>query len=288
MQFKKVKMTIASILMVTLTACTANNDDENRGTRNVSTGDLKHPIRNSNVLDPDRNTNVLTPTRNVSNRNPHITSNEIQQMNNGFITIDQNSYSTTMPSIQFPHSRRIQQGQYWYYRFEPEMRQPQTGMLQQPRNGAVTQPGAKAPAPPVNPPAGQPSTPSTAGINKVALQVINLTNNERKKNGLPPLQADASLSRVAQAKSNDMNAKHYFSHTSPTYGSPFDMMRDFGVTYRSAGENIAMGQSTAQQVVSAWMNSEGHRKNILSPNFTNIGVGYTQTGNYWAQMFIGK
>ena len=122
----------------------------------------------------------------------------------------------------------------------------------------------------------------------MAQQVIDLTNVERKKNGLPPLKADASLSRVAQTKSDDMEAKHYFSHTSPTYGSPFDMMRDFGVTYKSAGENIAMGQRTAQEVVTAWMNSEGHRKNILSPNFTNIGVGFTSKGNYWSQMFIGK
>jgi uncharacterized YkwD family protein len=120
------------------------------------------------------------------------------------------------------------------------------------------------------------------------MQVIDLTNAERKKNGLPALKADASLSKVAQTKSNDMQAKHYFSHTSPTYGSPFDMMRDFGVTYSSAGENIAMGQTTAQQVVTAWMNSEGHRKNILSPNYTNIGVGFTSNGNYWSQMFIGK
>jgi len=122
----------------------------------------------------------------------------------------------------------------------------------------------------------------------MAQQVIDLTNNERKKNGLPPLKADPSLSKVAQTKSNDMEAKHYFSHTSPTYGSPFDMMRDFGVTYKAAGENIAMGQTTAQQVVTAWMNSEGHRKNILSASYTNIGVGFTSTGNYWSQMFIGK
>jgi uncharacterized YkwD family protein len=122
----------------------------------------------------------------------------------------------------------------------------------------------------------------------MAQQVIELTNNERRKNGLPPLNADVSLSKVAQTKTNDMNSKHYFSHTSPTYGSPFDMMRDFGVTYKSAGENIAMGQTTAQQVVTSWMNSEGHRKNILSSNYTNIGVGYTSNGNYWSQMFIGK
>ncbi len=80
----------------------------------------------------------------------------------------------------------------------------------------------------------------------------------------------------------------YFSHTSPNYGSPFDMMKEFGITYRSAGENIAMGQSTPEEVVNAWMNSEGHRKNILSSSFTHIGVGHVAEGNYWTQMFIGK
>lgn len=85
-----------------------------------------------------------------------------------------------------------------------------------------------------------------------------------------------------------MQQNHYFSHTSPTYGSPFDMMRDFGVNYKSAGENIAQGQQDPQEVVKAWMNSEGHRKNILNKNFTHIGVGFEQTENHWSQMFIGK
>ena len=85
-----------------------------------------------------------------------------------------------------------------------------------------------------------------------------------------------------------MQKNGYFSHTSPTYGSPFDMMRDFGVSYRTAGENIAQGQRTPQEVVNAWMNSAGHRKNILNGNFTHIGVGYEASGNHWTQMFIGK
>ena len=84
-----------------------------------------------------------------------------------------------------------------------------------------------------------------------------------------------------------MQTKGYFSHTSPTYGSPFEMMKKFGITYRYAGENIAYGQRTPQQVVDAWMNSSGHRANILNANFTQIGMGYVATGNYWTQMFIG-
>lgn len=135
----------------------------------------------------------------------------------------------------------------------------------------------------------QPKTTETANsLNAYEQEVINLTNQERAKNGLPALQVDITLSKMAREKSRDMSAGGYFSHTSPTYGSPFDMMNQFGITYRYAGENIAMGQRSPQEVVNAWMNSEGHRQNILSPNFTHIGVGYVSQGNYWTQEFIGK
>ncbi|WP_144542666.1 SafA/ExsA family spore coat assembly protein [Cytobacillus oceanisediminis] len=122
-------------------------------------------------------------------------------------------------------------------------------------------------------------------------QVVQLVNQERAKYGLKPLKSNWELARVARYKSQDMINKRYFDHNSPTYGSPFDMMKSFGITYRTAGENIAAGQKTPQEVVKAWMNSEGHRKNILSANYTEIGVGYTQGGyygHYWTQMFIGR
>lgn len=118
-------------------------------------------------------------------------------------------------------------------------------------------------------------------------EVIRLTNEARKQNGLAPLSTNWELSRVARYKSQDMVDKRYFSHTSPTYGSPFDMMKAFGISYRAAGENIAYGQRTPQEVVNAWMNSPGHRANILNASFTQIGVGYVANGNYWTQMFIG-
>nr|WP_226675730.1 CAP domain-containing protein [Mesobacillus jeotgali] len=147
---------------------------------------------------------------------------------------------------------------------------------------------APAPQEEAAPAPDQKQTPTGTEISAFESRVIDLTNEQRRKNGLPNLQPDTALSNVAQEKSNDMQAKNYFSHTSPTYGSPFDMMRDFGVSYNTAGENIAMGQRSAEEVVNAWMNSEGHRKNILSPNYTHIGVGHTSQGNYWTQMFIGK
>ncbi|MFY4775917.1 SafA/ExsA family spore coat assembly protein [Metabacillus sp. RGM 3146] len=119
-------------------------------------------------------------------------------------------------------------------------------------------------------------------------QVVNLVNKERAKAGLKALTADWELSRVAKYKSQDMHDQHYFDHQSPTYGSPFDMMRDFGITYNTAGENIAEGQTSAEQVMAAWMNSTGHKANILNKNYTQIGVGYVKDGHYWTQEFIGK
>ncbi len=119
-------------------------------------------------------------------------------------------------------------------------------------------------------------------------EVIRLVNEIRVKNGLKELTYNWELSRVARYKSQDMKDNRYFSHTSPVYGSPFRMIKNFGITYRSAGENIARGQRSPQAVVDAWMNSSGHRANILNSSFTQIGVGYVADGNYWTQMFIGK
>lgn len=118
-------------------------------------------------------------------------------------------------------------------------------------------------------------------------EVIRLVNVQRSQNGLSPLTANWELSRVARYKSQDMADNRYFSHTSPTYGTPFQMMKSFGLRFRTAGENIAYGQRTPQAVVNAWMNSSGHRANILNASYTQIGVGYVAGGNYWTQMFMG-
>ncbi len=149
-------------------------------------------------------------------------------------------------------------------------------------------PTTETPVEPQAPAAEQQTPQTTSALSAYEQKVVELTNQERAKNGLAPLQIDTELSKVAREKSLDMANKGYFSHTSPTYGSPFDMMKQFGISYRAAGENIAMGQRSPEEVVQAWMNSEGHRKNILSANFTHIGVGHSQQGNYWTQMFIGK
>ncbi|MCA0972060.1 CAP domain-containing protein [Halobacillus litoralis] len=149
-------------------------------------------------------------------------------------------------------------------------------------------PEAEQPAPEVEEPQQEQDDETNSEVSAFEQEVVELTNDERTERGLEPLQLDTELAAVAKDKSLDMLNNDYFSHTSPTYGSPFDMMQAYGVDYRAAGENIAMGQQSPEQVVNAWMNSEGHRQNILSPNFTHIGVGHTDDGNYWTQMFIGK
>jgi len=118
-------------------------------------------------------------------------------------------------------------------------------------------------------------------------RVAELVNEERAKYGLSPLTLSTELSNVARIKSLDMHDNNYFSHTSPTFGSTFDLLKEKGISYRAAGENIAMGYQTPEAVMDGWMNSSGHRANILSENFAQIGVGYVANGNYWTQVFIG-
>ena len=127
-----------------------------------------------------------------------------------------------------------------------------------------------------------------ADVAAIEKQVVELTNKERANQGLPALAMDQPLMAAAREKSQDMKDHNYFSHTSPTFGSPFDRLKALGISYKSAGENIAKGQTSAAQVVEAWMNSEGHRANILNPEFTHIGVGYVKSGNIWTQQFIKK
>ncbi len=151
---------------------------------------------------------------------------------------------------------------------------------------AASKPSASKPA--TQKPA---STPAVSG-DYAAFQkrVVELVNAERAKNGLKPLTMNAQVNKTATLKSQDMAKLGYFDHNSPTYGSPFDMMKKYGISYRTAGENIAMGQTTPEQVMKGWMNSPGHRANILKASFTQIGVGVAKNSSgrlYWTQQFIG-
>ncbi|MFC5531562.1 CAP domain-containing protein [Cohnella yongneupensis] len=157
-----------------------------------------------------------------------------------------------------------------------------------------SKPVTTTPSKPVTTPAqpAKPAQPSqgansgTVATSEYATQVVTLVNQERAKAGLKPLATtNSTLKLVALDKAKDMYNNNYFDHNSPTFGSPFDMMKQYGVTFRSAGENIAKGQRSPQEVMTAWMNSQGHRANILNASFTTIGVAYYN--GVWVQEFIG-
>ena len=135
------------------------------------------------------------------------------------------------------------------------------------------------------------STPSTSStLTADELETFNLINQQRTKNGLPALKVDSELQRVARIKAQDMVDSNYFDHNSPTYGTPFNMMKNFGITYKTAGENIA-GNSSNSAAVTAWMNSSGHRANILNGNYNYTGLAVVSSPKYgkiYVQMFIGK
>ena len=167
---------------------------------------------------------------------------------------------------------------------QPEVKQPE---IKQPE---VKEPEVKQPE------VKQPETPAAKEEDKTVSssnqsyeqQVVELVNVERQKAGLPALKIDSAISNVARTKSKDMAVNNYFAHQSPTYGSAGDMLTKYGIKWSAWGENIASGQRTPQAVVTAWMNSPGHRANILSSNFGRIGVGYVTNSNgtpYWTQVF---
>jgi uncharacterized protein YkwD len=119
-------------------------------------------------------------------------------------------------------------------------------------------------------------------------QVLALTNSQRAKAGCKALSVSSKLTKAAQSHSADMAAKNYFSHDSQDGRSPFDRMKDAGYSFSAAAENIAMGQQTPADVMTAWMNSPGHKANILNCTYTQLGVGYavSKSGSpYWTQDF---
>lgn len=131
---------------------------------------------------------------------------------------------------------------------------------------------------------------NTASLTADELEVFNLINSQRTKNGLSSLKIDAEVQNVARIKAQDMVNNNYFDHNSPTYGTPFNMLNSFKISYKAAGENIA-GNSSNSAAVNAWMNSAGHKANILNSNFNYTGIGVVNGSKYgkiYVQMFIGK
>lgn len=325
---KPVGVLLTAVLTMGLAACNKNNINDRTTDRiGMDTSKRNNQImdvRYNNGIDHNGPLTENYRNRNVDDLNLFNDNYRGNRKKDDMIS----AYQTTTNSDQYPHTRAVlmQDAKYQFITIDPRQGNwLQSGATQQvPPYFQQQTPTAKAPVqhtvpqqttpqqtapqqtvpnktqplpqtapkqtvPAPNQPAKtQTTAPATGTVSQYVQQVINLTNSERSKNGLPALKADTQLNSVAQKKALDMQQNHYFSHTSPSYGSPFDMMRDFGVTYKSAGENIAQGQRTPQEVVTAWMNSEGHRKNILSANFTHIGVGFEDTGKHWSQMFIGK
>lgn len=121
-------------------------------------------------------------------------------------------------------------------------------------------------------------------------EVFDLINKQRTQNGLSALKLDTETLRVARIKAQDMVDNNYFSHNSPTYGTPFQMLNSFKISYKTAGENIA-GNSSNSAAVTAWMNSSGHKANILNSSFNYTGIGVVKGSKYgkiYVQLFLGK
>lgn len=120
-------------------------------------------------------------------------------------------------------------------------------------------------------------------------QLLDLVNSARASEGKAPLEYDPHVAKVAQLKAQDLLTSNYFDHVSPTYGGPSEMLTQFGINWTASGENIAAGQLTVDEVHEGWMNSPGHRENIMGEMFTHIGFGFVEGGGdygtYWVQMF---
>lgn len=134
------------------------------------------------------------------------------------------------------------------------------------------------------------SSTQTSTMNSDEKEVFDLINKQRTNNGLQALKVDTETQKVARIKAQDMVNNNYFSHTSPTYGTPFEMLKSFKISYKTAGENIAANSSNSA-AVNAWMNSSGHKANILNSSFNYTGIGVVSSPKYgkmYVQLFIGK
>lgn len=131
---------------------------------------------------------------------------------------------------------------------------------------------------------------TTASLSADEKEVFDLINKQRTNNGLQALKVDSEVQRVARIKAQDMVDNNYFAHESPTYGTPFNMLKSFKIWYKTAGENIAANSSNSA-AVNAWMNSSGHKANILNNNYNYTGIGVVNSAKYgkiYVQMFIGR
>ncbi len=279
---------IALSLLITALSVVPTFADTNS---NCNTINLNSILSNSNIIKKGVNVSQLCdllPSQNTKNTNVNI-SDIINKYfsNSGNKDCDQNVTKPNGGTTTKPNNPGSNQGGGSNQgTTKPDTTKPGTTKPDATKPG-TTKPDATKPDT-TKPSQGNGSS-TNSSVSSYERQVVELVNAERAKNGLSALTLDSSVSKVARAKSQDMATNNYFSHTSPTYGNAGSMLKQFGIKYTAYGENIASGQKTPQQVVTAWMNSSGHRANILSSTFTKIGVGYVTNSSgkaYWTQMFI--
>ena len=168
--------------------------------------------------------------------------------------------------------------------------------VQQPDPEPILPPATDPPPPPPPPQTEPPAPPPVVVDPQIELsndfnidEVIRLVNIERANAGLPSLQMSSVANSAAAVRANEIIVK--FDHVRPNGQSCFSVLAEWGISSGYSGENIALGQRNPSEVVTAWMNSAGHKKNILNPNYTHIGIGYNLNDNVsigWVQLFISQ
>ncbi|NLK00133.1 MAG: hypothetical protein GX318_02700 [Clostridia bacterium] len=243
--------------------------NENTKRITIKYGDAKKHFHKFNEILPKldkKAANIKVYKYNIGEKLKELSKNKISQK----FTVDKKTYVKLI---------KLHNG--WKTDQKPELKpepKPQPSPKPDQNNGEESKPDEK-----------DPHTPA-AGLSAEEHKMIQLVNQERVSRGLTALEIDLNLVKTARMKSQDMITKNYFAHQSPTYGSPFDLIKSQGISYRTAGENLA-GASTVDLAHNNLMNSPGHRANILNPNYTHIGIGVVNGGNYgnmFTQHFIGK
>lgn len=259
--------------------CGSNNHNFNNIINNSINNNTT--IEHNNIANNKPNTTIQNNNHNTTTTKPNTNSNNTVTNNKPNTTVQNNNNNTTInkPNTNLNNNIIFNKHKITVHHKNntTTTTKPNTNSSNNSTNNNTVKPDKK------------PATTNT-NFSSYQQQVLDLVNKERTSRGLSPLTLDSNLCDVATKKAQDMATKNYFDHTSPTYGSPFDMMSRFGVSYRTAGENIAKGQKTPEEVMNAWMNSPGHRANILNPDFTKLGLGVAKDSNgtlYWSQMFIG-
>lgn len=254
----------------------ASVDDSLTGESNVEIKVHATVTRNFEYLDLPSVSKINESFNIDDEKNPEKTEIEKEKSDQNETTVESEKEEET------PRNEQTKQEEITVVQKEDEIEKKEENTEEQPKETAQEETPQKEETPQTTP------TIPSYELSDFEWEVVQLTNAEREKQGLPKLQVDSSLSYVAKKKSEDMVTNQYFAHNSPVYGSVFDMLNEFGIYYTYAGENLAYGYATPESVVSAWMNSEGHRKNILNTNYTHIGVGYVKEGHYWTMHLIRK